>query len=228
MRVLVLAALAGCACDESAATWCTGDGITHCEYGRPTISFCCAFDGCKDVEVDGVATAVCSPTGEPDPRCAGGSGEICAGGSALFCRFGYGSNEAVCAGVCVSPEPGVALCALSADLDPRCTFSDGPRCDGDSILDCSHGYAVSESRCAAPFSTCALEADNLGAMHPRCATPDPDPACADDPPARCAGADIYGCSSGRRTVEHCAYSCYENPIDSMFPEAFCDGPPCSY
>jgi hypothetical protein len=128
----------------------------------------------------------------------------------------------------VTPEPGLAICALADAPDPRCGADSTRTCEGNTILQCEHGYAVAEVACAAPFDTCAYELDNLGNPVARCATSRPDPACTPDLPARCDGRDILGCVDGRRTLDHCRYSCYQNPIDSMFPEAFCEGPACSY
>lgn len=220
---------AGCDRCAEGVSWCTGDGLTHCEHGRPTISFCCAQDGCQDVEVDGVPTAVCSPTNEPDPRCEGAAplDDICVDGVRLHCDAGYSGFEQECAHACVTPEPGIALCALADAPDPRCGESNGRRCSGNTILKCAFGYAVSEETCVAPFDTCAYDRDNLGGMHPTCATALPEPSCAGDPPGRCSGLDIFGCAEGRRTFMHCVHGCYENPVDSIAPEPFCEPRPCS-
>jgi hypothetical protein len=232
--IVLLATLWWSGCDEcvDGETRCSGDGIASCVRGRfRAISFCCAQDGCRDVLVDELQTAVCSPTDQPDPRCEGAApiDNICVDGPAsLHCDAGYGSYEQVCARVCVEPEPGFGFCALAEVPDPRCAAS-GPadRCDGDRIVSCTLGFATAEQPCAAPFETCMLVPDNLGGSHPRCATAQPDPACATDSPGRCDGRDIYSCRGGRRTFESCAHACYENPIDSRFPEAFCEGPSCS-
>ena len=230
MVLACLAANTGCEqCEQADGSWCTGNGVTSCEYGRATISFCC-IEGCQEVEVDGAPRAVCSPSAKPDPRCADAApiDNICVDGVALHCDHGFASGGRACANACVSAEPGVAMCALAETPDPRCGPQRSTRCSGNSILECLHGYAISELRCEAPFDTCATDLDNLGGPHPRCATASTNPACADDAPARCNGLDILGCAEGRRTFEHCTHSCYENPADSMFPEAFCEGPACSY
>lgn len=237
MRAIVAAIwwLSGCdQCVDGEGT-CIGNGVATCEYGRWAISLCCAQDGCREVEVDGRSEGVCSPTSTPDPACDGlAIGSVCAdrpdGPASLHCDSGYGGFERACEAVCVTPEPGLGFCALADQLDPRCDLigGDGRLCFGDRIVRCAHGFAVGEELCIAPFDECTLVPDNLGGLHPRCATQILIDECVVDSPGRCDGNDIIGCESGRKTFEHCEYSCYENPIDSMFPEAFCEGPPCDY
>jgi hypothetical protein len=227
--VAMASGLAACECTEG-ESWCTGDGITRCKDGRATISSCCARDGCRDVEIEGVPTAVCSATNSPDPRCAGAApiDDVCVDGVRLHCVAGYSSSEQTCSHACVTPGPGIALCALDGVPDPRCDERIASHCSGNAIVSCAFGYAIAEEPCVAPFDTCVDDRDNLGAPRARCATALPDPACAGDPPGRCSGLDILGCAEGRRTIAHCEHSCFQNPVDSMFPEAFCDGPACSF
>jgi hypothetical protein len=230
--IIVLLLVWNAACEQctEGESECSADGIAVCNYGRLEISFCCAQDGCREVDVDGTRRAVCSPSDEPDPRCASAEpiDNICADArTALHCDSGYGGHERQCDGVCVSPKPHTALCAVSNAPDARC--ADGrttDHCSGSAIVSCSMGYATREQQCAAPFDTCVMVPNNLGGLEPRCATSQPDAACATDSPGRCDGLDIYGCRAGRRTFEHCEHSCYQNPADSMFPEAFCEGPHC--
>jgi hypothetical protein len=233
MRALILLLLwplAGCDECVEGETACRGDGIASCVRGRfREVFFCCAQDGCRDVEVDGSQQAVCSPTDRLDPRCDGAAAfeNRCVDGARLTCNFGYSGFEEHCAVACVEAEPDVALCAVSPMPDPRCAgFERGTFCNGNSIVECAFGFVTSDVACTAPFDSCMLVPDNLGGRHPACATPTADPGCETDSPGRCDGLDIVGCRGGRRTIEHCVHGCYENPIDSRFPEAFCEGPPC--
>lgn len=236
MWVAILVLLTGCEvfrCEEGEQR-CSGDGIATCNaYGRWEISLCCAQDGCREVEVDGAPAAVCSPQSTPDPRCDGTQAidSVCVDGPAsLHCDSGYGGFEHACEVTCVTPEPGIAFCALADQPDPRCDLvgGSGRLCLGDRILRCARGFAIAEEPCVTPYSECTLVPDNLGHLSPRCATPILVDECVVDSPGRCDGRDIIGCRGGRRTAAHCEHSCYENPIDSMFPEAFCEGPPCDY
>lgn len=240
MWLAIVVLLTGCEgfhCEEG-EQHCSGDGIATCNsHGRWEISLCCAQDGCREVEVDGRQQGVCSPSSQPDPRCDGTEGidNVCVDGAdgrpaSLHCDSGYGGFEKSCDVACVSPEPGIGFCALANDPDPRCDLvgGTGRLCFGDRILRCARGFAVGEESCVAPFSECTQVPDNLGNLGPRCATPILFDECAVDSPGRCDGNDIIGCRDRRKTFTHCEHSCYENPIDSMFPEAFCEGPPCAY
>jgi hypothetical protein len=233
MRKIALLFLVLAGCDEcvDGETICDGRGIVGCgRRGFTELSPCaCVFDGCRNTtDPDGLRHAVCSPSPQPDPRCEGAApyDNICVGNTRLTCDNGYAGFEHQCAILCVSPEPGVAFCALSDQTELRCAGGDGARCSGTTIVRCLRGLPIAEEPCVAPFAACVLVPDNLGGQHPACATADSDPGCEVDSPGRCDGLDIFGCRNGRRTFEHCEYSCYENPIDSMFPEAFCEGPSC--
>ena len=43
----------------------------------------------------------------------------------------------------------LAFCALSADPDPRCSEVNVPNCSGDTLVECTAGYATSTQSCAA-------------------------------------------------------------------------------
>lgn len=102
---------------------CDGEHIASCGRGGDisgTRSFSawvfeCGKDRCVDIVVDGLRSAVCSKTGELDPRCAGVAGvmsRICADPTTvLVCQSGYGSSEEICAGKCAVGERGPACVA---------------------------------------------------------------------------------------------------------------------
>ena len=99
---------------------------------------------------------VCSGEGEcRDPRCEARvgqrSGAICDGATLLQCQGAF-STDTNCPAVCVTTD-GTAFCALAADPDPRCVGVDA-YCDGNMVVNCSHGFATMRITCASG-STCA-------------------------------------------------------------------------
>lgn len=76
--------------------------------------------------------------------------------------------------------PTLAFCALSPNLDPRCIEADVPNCEGDTLVECTAGYATSARSCA----TSCIALDD----HPdRCVGE------IDFGPDRCDGSSGYSC-----------------------------------
>lgn len=234
----VLAALTvlAAACDNQCVpgeSRCDGDTILAC--GGPesdqfrSLYPGCGDDRCLDIELDGLRHAVCSTTGQPDPRCpARAYALLCVDDSTLLrCSEGYGWDEQTCRGACISDEPDGSdgFCSFDAAPSPVCSF-DGPACETDSSVQCSRGYVV--DRIACPNGPCVASPFSLfGGDRPTyCVTQ----ATCETQGARCASSSrIEGCTSGRVVAMQCnpRTSCDQftvnptAPMESWQTEAMC-------
>lgn len=204
MRWLCAVLLVGCGdyC-EYFETRCDGESILRCieSDGFADHTFgdlggaCEVGETCVDT-LDGanLRVAVCSFTGEPDPRCARegvGITHVCADAETLIaCAVGYASSKRTCDGACVSPN-GSAFCSVDTAPSPVC--NDNQACEADAVVACREGFVTDRIYCAVD-DTC-VQPDGL---HRRAYCVGA-PACTSTS-TRCNGERIEGCVEGR-TVE---------------------------
>lgn len=163
--VALLAALAACndaTCDEAHR----GDSIC-----RDNISYRCdaSDDGliwfedtcpdgkvCVDLDTDEGPRGLCVVSGETDPRCPAELtfAAFCDGDRLARCTYGYVEFDDDCPAegetcVVVPDDVPNAICSATAEPDPRCGTDQYlyAVCDGDTLLQCSYGFAQGESTC---------------------------------------------------------------------------------
>jgi hypothetical protein len=161
-------------------------------------------DGGDGANGEGIRHAVCSLTGETDPRCPDiRTTRICIDATTqLTCWFGYGSNLHACDVACI--EPG-AFCAIETEPSPACDAIEGDgsgygceaRPGADAVLVCRDGYATDRIACADEQQCIEL------------GTPYHRPYCVSEEP--CAGSDTFctgnrieGCIRGRTVSMTCS------------------------
>jgi hypothetical protein len=95
--------------------------------------------------------ALCAVSAQPEPRCgAREQATACDGQEVLGCSRGFVLSRERCAGamVCALPTAGVAFCAQSATMDPRCGTANGfATCGPGGYLVCREGFVVKEGMC---------------------------------------------------------------------------------
>jgi hypothetical protein len=159
----------------------------------------CAPEKCVDLTEGGMRVAICSSTGQPDPRCADRTGLGCVDErTTLSCDRGYGSGEQTCAGACI-PLEGGAFCSLEEAPNPACSNGGGGLvCDGASVVRCRRTYVVERFACEGGSSSCVSTA---GSLRSYCATAE---TCDGPDDARCSDTtSIGGCVAGHRVSMSC-------------------------
>jgi hypothetical protein len=194
---------------------CDGDAIRSC--GSPGditgardftgLARGCGDERCLDIVRAGKRDAVCSATGQPDPRCpSDGYTTVCAGPQTLLrCERGYGSHEEHCEGVCVPDvQPAgaatrSALCALEPTPHPTlCT--QGTVCDGTAVVACVLDYVVKRTPCPAEAPLCVLGHPRTAIAVAHCARTE---TCASPDGATCNGNTVRGCIAGHVVATDC-------------------------
>jgi hypothetical protein len=175
----------------------------------------CVGGECRDGEksCDGATVLACSGGSSHEP-----------GGSYLFWQRSDCSDGKIC----VSKSAKSAICALSAQPEPRCAGAIA-FCDGQDIVECEDGLALDRGSCG-PDMVCVAG----GEKGPFCAL-GPDARCADigaDALASyCDGASLVECHGVSATrVQTCPTGCVQAaPHDavcvlSTTPDPRCDPP----
>lgn len=98
----------------------------------PSLLSACAGDDCSYGEV----------------QCDGNSARTCVSGE----RTSYWQTEDCGSKTCVvaanTASTTAAFCAVSVNPDPRCAEADVPNCAGNTLVECTAGYATSTRSCA--------------------------------------------------------------------------------
>lgn len=197
---------AGCFDDydcDAHESMCVGNVARTCDYsGSARASWWndkdCGALKCHVLQ----GTAQCVTSRDPDPRCEGATAtdrepDFCSENTAVRCTP---SGHAVGVHSCVDKQcvetAGTALCSLSEDPDPLCGSAKKYVCEGTEILECEHGYRVSQHACGwdEPTHCVPSETNDFCALGP-----EPDPHCIDD--VGCDGALRLRCRNGYRVEE---------------------------
>lgn len=213
MRWLWALLVTGCGdyCEYS-ETICDGETILRCiqSDGFADHSFADLGDACESgetcvdtVDPAGRRDALCSFSGEPDPRCPReglGVTRVCADDETVIsCQAGYASSKRTCDVACVAPG-GSAFCSLDARPSPSCAISSASGCDevtGEAaVIVCREGYETDRITCASDQSCIEAQTRFHRAY------------CASDEPCEgsdtfCRGGRIEGCVSGRTVAMTC-------------------------
>jgi len=153
-------------------------------------NFPCAI-ACREV----AGVAVCLPTRDPDPECAGGGDFMtCLDNAPTHCFGGYAFKETPCASpshCAMSAACGGPICVTSDSPDPRC--AQRKFCDGNDYVTCTCDYVSSRFSCGATETCRAMDGDVL------CTPAEPDPRCSGAAQTRfgfCDGNVAYDCWYG--------------------------------
>jgi hypothetical protein len=207
----------GCGGDEceSGESRCDGNAILSC--GTPgdisgkrdftALSPGCGSDRCLDRNVDGKRTAICSSTGQPDPRCPAEAASVMCVDAAtrLTCNSGYGSNEQACAGACVT-DPGSAtaspatFCAVESQPNALCSGDFEMLCDGNDAVTCFRGWVTERTTCIDTSPLCAVNSSPLMTRYAYCTTTTP---CSEADGAHCNHNVVEGCIAGHVVTTSC-------------------------
>jgi hypothetical protein len=210
MKVVVLLAVFGVtpACDEchDGEAICDGTHIRVC--GPPGDvggfrSFNSQEDGCGDamcldLEANGNRLAICSSSGQPDPRCDGHDGGFCYDAQTkLECTLGY-AHELSCEGACVNDTANNFLfCSTEANPNAICDDTNPTTCDGNSVVSCFDHYVVDRIECA---DACVTTNDRAYCTDGSTCSGS-DQATCDDPNA--IPGVVHGCIAGQHVAMAC-------------------------
>jgi hypothetical protein len=188
-------------------------------------------------------TAMCVASTEPDPACgASGNSSYCAGDGVAACTGGYRRRTIACGATdssrepllpggtgathCIQPQPGTTTCVPpGAEVDPLCGGGSAPHCDGNVLVECTAGLAVSRTACA----SCSIDSSTPILPFGVCPGYLGD-GCKDD--SGCAGG--FSCLPDSRGLLLCTAACdgVMSTYDQVFPtpspsclDVFRDGGP---
>jgi hypothetical protein len=226
--LLAILLLTSTACGDhcvSGETTCNGDTISGCGGAEAPDEFRsllagCGEDRCLDiVDDEGLRQAVCSTTGELDPRCpADGRSRICIDDVTLLrCNDGYGWAEEACLGACITMEAdgSNAFCSVDPAPSPACT-EDGPACEPESAIQCRDGYVIDRIACAEGPCVASPRKLLFGDRLTYCVTA----ATCDTENVECTSEDrIEGCVAGQVVWMQCneGMHCGELTVDPFVP-----------
>ena len=209
MRIAVLLVLAAIpACDECHDNEAICDG-SHILVCGPPGDFAhvrgfnsqeegCGAAMCLDLTMNGNRVAICSSTGQLDPRCDGQDGYVCYDAQTkLSCELGYG-HELDCEGACVNDTAkDLLFCSTEPIPNAVCDDTDPTTCDGNSVVSCVDHYVVDRIECA---GTCVITA-NAAYCTDGSTCSGSDHATCDDP--NVVPGAIHGCIAGQSVVMTC-------------------------
>ena len=194
---------------------CSGDHILACggTEGDEFRDFVpgCGDDRCMNIkDSQGLRVAVCSASGELDPRCDPNDPRrirICADdATVLRCNRGFSFAEEPCAAHCVA---GVALCSPEYGPSAACT-ENGLTCEAGAVIHCSKGWVVDRTECGAgercmtsPLALfggdhlvyCASEATTCDGTDIRCTSKSRLAGCVDGHAVAMSCSDRYECDT---------------------------------
>jgi hypothetical protein len=158
----------------------------------------CGDAMCLDLTADGNRVALCSSSGQPDPRCDGQVGGFCYDAQTkLYCDLGY-SHELRCEGACVrDDQKHILFCSIEPKPNLICDDTDPVACDGQSVVSCVDHYVV--DRIACPASCVGTNNRAYCTDGSTCSAG--DQATCDDPNDP-VGA-IHGCIAGQGVAMSC-------------------------
>jgi hypothetical protein len=162
-----------CALDKQLDERCLGSSshvcdeavLVSCYQGYATATYDCAAGespqgsrvltpGTSGACVVVTGSAYCVAEAEPDPNCRTGpssSFSRCSGNARIDCLGDYVAQRTPCAPALCRQGQGAAVCALPEEADVDCK-ADEPAssfCVGNSVIQCSGAYRVSEKQCLA-------------------------------------------------------------------------------
>jgi hypothetical protein len=246
-------ALTGCLgpadeCKEGESR-CDGNDVLFCVHECSDLSCwshwqgvdVCGHDGTTCVAPPGLH-AMCVESTAPDPACGtAATSSYCAGDGVASCTGGYRNRTIACGATdeahepllsggvgathCIEPQSGATTCVPpGAAADPLCGGGAAPRCDGNVLVECTAGLAVSRTACA----SCAIN-DQTG---------DPFGVCHGFLGDGCQGdgdcATGLSCLPDSRRLLHCTVACdaamsaFDQAIPAPSPsclDVFRDGGP---